>query len=45
MRTTTSTRPRMAWTTWFFDVAWDETMFLVDRRRFEVTAMCMTDTD
>ncbi len=33
------------WTPWFFDVAWDQTWFLVDRRRLEVTVLCMTDTD
>ncbi len=33
------------WTPWFFDVAWDQTWFLVDRGRLEVTVLCMTDTD
>lgn len=33
------------WSGWFFDVAWDQTWFLVDRDRGEVTLVCTTDTD
>jgi hypothetical protein len=34
-----------AWTPWFRDIAWDSTLILVDRARYEVTVLCMTDTD
>lgn len=33
------------WAPWFFDVAWDQTWILVDRRNAEVTIICTTDTD
>jgi hypothetical protein len=33
------------WTPWFYDVAWDQTWFLVDRQHAEVTVIVTTDTD
>lgn len=33
------------WSPWFYDVAWDQTWFLVDRRKAEVTVIATTDTD
>jgi hypothetical protein len=33
------------WSSWFFDVAWDQTWILVDKREAEVTVICTTDTD
>ena len=33
------------WSPWFFDVAWDRTWILVDRRKAQVTVICTTDTD
>lgn len=33
------------WSGWFFDVAWDQTCFLVNHGLGEVTLMCTTDTD
>jgi len=33
------------WSPWFFDVAWDSTMLLIDRRLQLVTVLVSTDTD
>lgn len=33
------------WSRWFFDVAWDSTMLLIDRRLQLVTVLVSTDTD
>lgn len=33
------------WTGWFCDVAWDQTIVVLDRRDAEVTVICATDTD
>lgn len=34
-----------AWSKWFFDVAWDMTFLVMDRREQRVTLLCATDTD
>lgn len=34
-----------AWSPWFYDVAWDQTWILVDRRHAEATVIVTTDTD
>jgi hypothetical protein len=34
-----------AWTPWFFDVAWDHSWIIVDRRQQLVTVLLATDTD
>lgn len=33
------------WTGWFCDVAWDQTIVVLDRRSAEITVICATDTD
>lgn len=33
------------WSRWFYDVAWDSTWLLVDRRFQVVTILAVTDTD
>ncbi|MFI7585707.1 hypothetical protein ACIB24_01380 [Spongisporangium articulatum] len=35
----------LAWTPWFFDIAWDNTLVLTDMAKAEMTVICMTDTD
>ena len=34
-----------SWSPWFFDVAWDRTWVITDRRDQRVTLLCLTDTD
>jgi hypothetical protein len=33
------------WAPWFFDVAWDRTWVLIDRRERAIAILCLTDTD
>jgi hypothetical protein len=33
------------WTGWFCDIAWDQTIVVLDRRNAEITVICATDTD
>jgi len=33
------------WSSWFFDIAWDATTVLIDKRRQIVTVLVSTDTD
>jgi hypothetical protein len=33
------------WTGWFYDIAWDHTIVMLNRRDAEVTVICATDTD
>jgi hypothetical protein len=34
-----------AWSPWFYDVAWDRTWIIIDKRQQLVSLMCRTDTD
>lgn len=34
-----------AWSPWFFNVAWDHTWIITDKRHERVTLFCVTDTD
>lgn len=34
-----------SWSEWFYQVAWDRTWILTDRRNERVTLICITDTD
>jgi len=38
-------RSGCAWTRWFWDIAWDSTLLLIDARRAEIFLLCLTDTD
>ncbi len=38
-------RTHAAWTPWFHDVAWDDTLVLTDFATAEMTVLCITDTD
>ena len=38
-------RSGCAWTRWFWDIAWDCTLLLIDARRAEIFLLCLTDTD
>ncbi|MGN6626233.1 MAG: hypothetical protein ACTHLN_06410 [Tepidisphaeraceae bacterium] len=38
-------RSYKAWSSWFFDVAWDTTWLIVDKRHRIVSVLCRTDTD
>lgn len=33
------------WSVWFFDVAWDATWLIIDRRHSRVSVLAVTDTD
>ncbi|MEI5907077.1 hypothetical protein WAK64_08405 [Bacillus spongiae] len=33
------------WSTWFYDVAWDCTWFLIDKELKRIWVICVTDTD
>ncbi|GGU51343.1 hypothetical protein [Lentzea flava] len=35
----------VAWTPWFYDIAWDHTLVLTDLANAELTVLCITDTD
>ncbi|MCA9317198.1 MAG: hypothetical protein KDB73_17045 [Planctomycetes bacterium] len=34
-----------AWSRWFFDIAWDRTWVISDKREQRVTVLCTSDTD
>jgi hypothetical protein len=36
---------RTPWAPWFFDVAWDGTWIIVDKRERAISLLCVTDTD
>jgi hypothetical protein len=36
---------RVAWTPWFYDIAWDSTWLIVDDQMSRVWLLCLTDTD
>jgi hypothetical protein len=38
-------RSRNAWSAWFFNVAWDSTFVIIDRRTQDVSLLFSTDTD
>jgi hypothetical protein len=35
----------LAWSDWFYDVAWDVTWFIIDHRNCRIWMLCLTDTD
>jgi hypothetical protein len=38
-------RSSAAWSSWFRDIAWDQTWACIDMDRNEVVVLCVTDTD
>ena len=33
------------WSSWFYDVAWDASWIVIDKRSSTVDILCITDTD